>query len=164
VNYASIRTCDIANGDGVRVSLFVSGCTHHCPGCFNLEAQSFTYGAPFTPEVEDEILDACDKSFIAGLTILGGEPMEPVNQRGLLTLLRRFRARFGHSKTIWIYTGCVIEELRAPSGSRWRTEVTDEILSLIDVLVDGPFVMALRDPSLRFRGSSNQRILNLREK
>ncbi len=164
MNYASIRTCDIANGDGVRVSLFVSGCTHHCPGCFNLEAQSFTYGAPFTPEVEDEILDACDKSFIAGLTILGGEPMEPVNQRGLLTLLRRFRARFGHSKTIWIYTGCVIEELRAPSGSRWRTEVTDEILSLIDVLVDGPFVMALRDPSLRFRGSSNQRILNLREK
>jgi len=163
VNYASIRTCDIANGDGVRVSLFVSGCTHHCPGCFNLEAQSFTYGAPFTPEVEDEILDACDKSFIAGLTILGGEPMEPVNQRGLLTLLRRFRARFGHSKTIWIYTGCVIEELRAPSVSRWRTEVTDEILSLIDVLVDGPFVMALRDPSLRFRGSSNQRILNLRE-
>lgn len=164
MNYASIRTCDIANGDGVRVSLFVSGCTHHCPGCFNLEAQSFTYGAPFTPEVEDEILDACDKSFIAGLTILGGEPMEPVNQRGLLTLLRRFRARFGDSKTIWIYTGCVIEELRAPSGSRWRTEVTDEILSLIDVLVDGPFVMALRDPSLRFRGSSNQRILNLREK
>ena len=163
MNYASIRTCDIANGDGVRVSLFVSGCTHHCPGCFNLEAQSFTYGAPFTPEVEDEILDACDKSFIAGLTILGGEPMEPVNQRGLLTLLRRFRARFGHSKTIWIYTGCVIEELRAPSVSRWRTEVTDEILSLIDVLVDGPFVMALRDPSLRFRGSSNQRILNLRE-
>ncbi len=163
MNYASIRTCDIANGDGVRVSLFVSGCTHHCPGCFNLEAQSFTYGAPFTPEVEDEILDACDKSFIAGLTILGGEPMEPVNQRGLLTLLRRFRARFGDSKTIWIYTGCVIEELRAPSGSRWRTEVTDEILSLIDVLVDGPFVMALRDPSLRFRGSSNQRILNLRE-
>jgi anaerobic ribonucleoside-triphosphate reductase activating protein len=147
----------------VRVSLFVSGCTHHCPGCFNLEAQSFTYGAPFTPEVEDEILDACDKSFIAGLTILGGEPMEPVNQRGLLTLLRRFRARFGDSKTIWIYTGCVIEELRAPSVSRWRTEVTDEILSLIDVLVDGPFVMALRDPSLRFRGSSNQRILNLRE-
>ena len=95
MNYASLRTCDIANGDGVRVSLFVSGCTHHCPGCFNLEAQSFTYGAPFTPAVEDEILDACDKSFIAGLTVLGGEPMEPANQRGLLTLLRRFRARFG---------------------------------------------------------------------
>ena len=163
MNYASLRTCDIANGDGVRVSLFVSGCTHHCPGCFNLEAQSFTYGAPFTPQVEDEILDACDKPFISGLTVLGGEPMEPVNQRGLLTLLRRFRARFGNAKTIWIYTGCVIEELRAPSVSRWRTEVTDEILSLIDVLVDGPFVMALRDPSLKFRGSSNQRILHLRE-
>ncbi|MBR4353745.1 MAG: anaerobic ribonucleoside-triphosphate reductase activating protein [Kiritimatiellae bacterium] len=162
MNYASLRTCDIANGDGVRVSLFVSGCTHHCPGCFNLEAQSFTYGAPFTPAVEDEILDACDKSFIAGLTVLGGEPMEPANQRGLLTLLRRFRARFGDTKTIWIYTGCVIEELRAPSTSRWRTEVTDEILSVIDVLVDGPFVMALRDPSLKFRGSSNQRILQLR--
>ena len=94
--------------------------------------------------------------------MLGGEPMEPANQRGLLTLLRRFRARFGDAKTIWIYTGCVIEELRAPSTSRWRTEVTDEILSLIDVLVDGPFVMALRDPSLKFRGSSNQRILQLR--
>ena len=161
MNYASIRTCDIANGDGVRVSLFVSGCTHHCPGCFNLEAQSFTYGAPFTPEVEDEILDACDKSFIAGLTILGGEPMEPVNQRGILTLLRRFRARFGEKKTIWIYTGCVIEDLRR-EGSRWRTEVTDEILSIINVLVDGPFVMALRDPSLKFRGSSNQRSVELR--
>lgn len=162
MKYAALRTCDIANGDGVRVSLFVSGCTHHCPGCFNLEAQSFDYGAPFTAAVEDEILDACDKSYISGLTVLGGEPMEPQNQRGLLTLLRRFRARFGGSKTIWIYTGCVIEELRAPSVSRWRTEVTDEILSLIDILVDGPFVMALRDPSLKFRGSSNQRILSLR--
>ena len=161
MNYASIRTCDIANGDGVRVSLFVSGCTHHCPGCFNQEAQSFDYGAPFTPAVEDEILDACDKSFIAGLTVLGGEPMEPVNQRGLLTLLRHFRARFGEAKTIWIYTGCVIEDLRR-AGSRWRTEVTDEILSIINVLVDGPFVMALRDPSLRFRGSSNQRILEFK--
>ena len=162
MKYAALRTCDVANGDGVRVSLFVSGCTHHCPGCFNLEAQSFDYGAPFTAAVEDEILDACDKSYISGLTVLGGEPMEPQNQRGLLTLLRRFRARFGGSKTIWIYTGCVIEELRAPSVSRWRTEVTDEILSLIDILVDGPFVMALRDPSLKFRGSSNQRILSLR--
>jgi len=161
VKYASIRTCDIANGDGVRVSLFVSGCTHHCPGCFNQEAQSFDYGAPFTPAVEDEILDACDKPFIAGLTVLGGEPMEPVNQRGLLTLLRRFRARFGEAKTIWIYTGCVLEDLRR-EGSRWRTEVTDEILSIINVLVDGPFVMALRDPSLRFRGSSNQRILEFK--
>ena len=159
MNYASIRHCDIANGEGVRVSLFVSGCTHHCPGCFNLEAQSFTYGAPFTAEVEDEILDALDKSYIAGLTILGGEPMEPENQRGLLTFLRRFRARYNHEKNIWVYTGCVLNDLK--TETRWRTEVTDEILELIDVLVDGPFVMALRDPSLKFRGSSNQNIIEL---
>ncbi len=161
MNYASIRTCDIANGDGVRVSLFVSGCTHHCPGCFNAEAQDFGYGAPFTAAIEDEILDACDHSYISGLTILGGEPMEPENQSGILPLLRRFRQRYGNEKTIWIYTGCVIEDLRR-EGSRWRTGATDEILSLIDVLVDGPFVMALRDPSLKFRGSSNQRIIQLR--
>ncbi|MBQ4439864.1 MAG: anaerobic ribonucleoside-triphosphate reductase activating protein [Kiritimatiellae bacterium] len=160
MNYASIRTCDIANGDGVRVSLFVSGCTHHCPGCFNVEAQDFGYGAPFTAAVEDEILDACAHSYISGLTILGGEPMEPENQGGILPLLRRFRERYGREKTIWIYTGCVIEDLRR-EGSRWRTGCTDEILSLIDVLVDGPFVMALRDPSLKFRGSSNQRIIQL---
>ena len=114
MNYASIRTCDIANGEGVRVSLFVSGCTHHCRGCFNEEAQAFDYGEPFTREVEDSILTALEPGFIAGLTLLGGEPMEPENQRVLVPFLRRFRERFGATKTLWVYTGCVWEKL----GSR----------------------------------------------
>ena len=162
MNYASIRTCDIANGEGVRVSLFVSGCTHHCKGCFNEEAQAFDYGKPFTREVEDELLKALEPSFIAGLTLLGGEPMEPENQRALVPLLRRFRERFGATKTLWVYTGCVLEKDLLAS-SRWNVEVTDEFLRMTDVLVDGPFVEALKDISLKFRGSSNQRILNLRE-
>jgi len=158
MNYASIRTCDIANGEGVRVSLFVSGCTHHCPGCFNVEAQSFDYGKPFDRAVEDEILAALEPAFIAGMTLLGGEPMEPENQRVLVPFLRRFRERFGTAKTLWVYTGCVYEELR-DGASRWRTEVTDEMLALTDVLVDGPFVEAQKDISLAFRGSANQRVL-----
>ena len=160
MNYASIRTCDIANGEGVRVSLFVSGCTHHCKGCFNEAAWDFAYGEPFTKKTENEILAALEPDFIDGLTILGGEPMEPENQRALMPLLRRFREKFGDTKTLWIYTGCVLEtDLKAES--RWRTEVTDEMLSLTDVLVDGPFLEAKKDISLQFRGSSNQRILRL---
>ena len=165
MNYASIRTCDIANGEGVRVSLFVSGCTHRCPGCFNKEAQAFDYGLPFTRAIEDAILAALAPTQIAGLSLLGGEPMEPSNQRALVPFLRRFRARYGDAKTLWVYTGCVYEELKGGrvKGGRWRTEVTDEFLSLIDVLVDGPYIEALKDISLPFRGSSNQRILNLRK-
>ena len=145
----------------MRVSLFVSGCTHRCKGCFNEEAWDFSYGEPFTRETEDRLLAALAPSHIAGLTILGGEPMEPENQRALVPFLRRVRDRFGLSKTIWIYTGCILEsELKSPS--RWRTEDTDEILAMTDVLVDGRFVEALKDISLRFRGSSNQRILRLR--
>ena len=161
MNYASIRTCDIANGEGVRVSLFVSGCTHHCKGCFNEAAWDFAYGEPFTKKTENEILAALEPDFIDGLTLLGGEPMEPENQRALMPLLRRFREKFGDTKTLWIYTGCVLEtDLKAES--RWRTEVTDEMLSLTDVLVDGPFLEAKKDISLQFRGSSNQRIIHLR--
>ena len=161
MNYASIRTCDIANGEGVRVSLFVSGCTHHCKGCFNEAAWDFAYGEPFTKKTENEILAALEPDFIDGLTLLGGEPMEPENQRALMPLLRRFREKFGDAKTLWIYTGCVLEtDLKA--ASRWRTEVTDEMLSLADVLVDGPFLEAKKDISLQFRGSSNQRIIRLR--
>ncbi len=161
MNYASVRTCDIANGEGVRVSLFVSGCTHHCKGCFNEAAWDFAYGEPFTKKTENEILAALEPDFIDGLTILGGEPMEPENQRALMPLLRRFREKFGDAKTLWIYTGCVLEtDLKAES--RWRTEVTDEMLSLADVLVDGPFLEAKKDISLQFRGSSNQRIIRLR--
>ena len=161
MNYALIRTCDIANGEGVRVSLFVSGCTHHCKGCFNEAAWDFAYGEPFTKKTENEILSALEPDFIDGLTVLGGEPMEPENQRALMPLLRRFREKFGDAKTLWIYTGCVLEtDLKAES--RWRTEVTDEMLSLADVLVDGPFLEAKKDISLQFRGSSNQRIIHLR--
>ena len=174
MNYASIRTCDIANGEGVRVSLFVSGCTHKCKGCFNEEAQSFAYGKPFTQEVVDSLLEAIGKPYIAGLTLLGGEPMEPRNQEGLIEFLRAFRARWPREKgekTLWIYTGCVLESDLLPSADaagveymankRWRTRYTDEILAMTDVLVDGPFIESLKDISLKFRGSSNQRIIEL---
>ena len=162
MNYASIRKCDIANGEGVRVSLFVSGCTHRCKGCFNPDQWSFSYGQAFTAEVEDEILEALDQDFIDGLSILGGEPMESDNQRALVPFLRRMRKRFGATKNVWVYTGCELECLKGERGEcRWRCEMTDEFLSLIDVLVDGPFIEELKDISLRFRGSSNQRIIQL---
>ena len=163
MNYATIRNCDIANGEGVRVSLFVSGCTHHCKGCFNPDQWSFDYGEPFDEKAEDVVLGYLAPSYIAGLSILGGEPMEPENQRALVPFIRRLRDRFGLTKTIWVYTGCVLETHLKAEGSRWRTEVTDEMLELVDVLVDGPFVEELKDISLKFRGSSNQRIINLRE-
>ena len=161
MNYASIRTCDIANGEGVRVSLFVSGCTHHCPGCFNPEAQSFDYGEPFTAKTEAEIFAALEPGYIAGLTILGGEPLEPANQTALLPFLRRFRERFGDRKTLWVYTGCVLDPATMSlSPARFDLGATTrELLALVDTLVDGPFIEALKDISLRFRGSSNQRIL-----
>lgn len=164
MNYSGIIGCDIANGEGVRVSLFVSGCTHHCKGCFNRDTWDFAAGRPFTAKTEDFLLAELDPPWIAGLTLLGGDPMEPANQRALVPFLRRFRARFGDTKTIWCYTGCVLEQDLLPEAepSRWRTEVTDKFLALVDVLVDGPFIEALKDPSLKFRGSANQRILRLR--
>lgn len=159
MNYCEILTSDIANGDGVRVSLFVSGCTHHCKGCFNTSTWDFAAGRPFTRATEDLILAELNHPWIAGLTLLGGDPMEPANQRALVPFLRRVRAEVP-GKTVWCYTGCVYErDLLAPS--RWRTDVTDEFLSLVDVLVDGPFIEELKDVSLRFRGSANQRILHL---
>ena len=163
MNYATIRNCDIANGEGVRVSLFVSGCTHHCKGCFNPDQWSFDYGEPFDEKAEDVVLGYLAPSYIAGLSILGGEPMEPENQRALVPFIRRLRDRFGLAKTIWVYTGCVLETHLKADGSRWRTEVTDEFLSLIDVLVDGPFVEEKKDISLKFRGSSNQRIIDMKK-
>ena len=167
MNYASIRTCDIANGEGVRVTLFVSGCTHHCKGCFNPDQWDFNYGEPFTREVEDRILGLLDQSFISGLSILGGEPMEPSNQRALVPFLRRFREKFGDTKNLWVYTRCVLDtETFSLQPSTFNLEgTTKEFLRMIDVLVDGPFVEELKDISLQFRGSSNQRILRLeREK
>ena len=157
--YGEIKHCDIANGEGVRVTLFVSGCTNRCPHCFQPQTWAFDYGQPFTAETEEALLDLLSPDYISGLTLLGGEPFEPENQRALLPFLRRVRARHP-GKTIWSYTGFTYEELLTP-GSHPRCEATDEMLSLLDVLVDGRYVDELKDISLRFRGSSNQRLIDL---
>ncbi|BAK98278.1 anaerobic ribonucleoside-triphosphate reductase activating protein [Oscillibacter valericigenes Sjm18-20] len=158
MNYANIKTCDIANGVGVRTSLFVSGCTHHCPGCFNAPAQDFRYGKPFTRETEDFLLAELGKTYVAGLTLLGGEPFEPENQRALLPFVRRVRTECP-GKTVWAFSGYTWEELTGES--RAHCEVTDALVSLVDVLVDGEFVEAQKDISLRFRGSANQRLIDV---
>lgn len=160
MNYATIKWADVANGPGVRVSLFVSGCTHHCPGCFNEEAWDFCYGQPFTREVEDKIIEALDHPYIKGLSLLGGEPFEPANQEALLPFLRRVKERYP-DKSIWCYSGYTLDVDLWGEG-RARCEYTDEILSLLDVLVDGEFVEDKKELSLRFRGSSNQRILDVK--
>lgn len=159
MNYAEIKKTDIANGTGVRVSLFVSGCTHHCEGCFNAVAWDFHYGKEFTEQTEEELLQALKPGFIAGLTLLGGEPFEPENQRRLVPFLKKVRSLYPE-KSIWCYTGYLLDK-ELLLESRARCEVTDEMLSLLDVLVDGKFVLAQKDISLRFRGSSNQRIIDL---
>ena len=156
--YSVIKPVDIADGIGVRVSLFVSGCTHHCKGCFQPQTWAFDYGQPYTKETEEQLLSLLAPSYIRGLTLLGGEPMEPDNQRALLSLLRRVREELPQ-KDIWCYSGYTLEELKG--DSRARCEVTDEMLSLIDVLVDGEFVMAQKDIRLRFRGSANQRLIDM---
>ena len=161
MNYAAIKKFDIADGPGVRVSLFVSGCTHHCKECFQPETWSFEYGQPFTRETEDELIEALGKEFIAGLTLLGGEPFEPQNQRALVPFLRRVRGTCP-SRNIWSYTGYTLEtDLLSPS--RARCEVTDEMLSMIDVLVDGEFILEKKYIRLRFRGSENQRLIDLNQ-
>ena len=161
MNYATIKPLDVANGEGIRVSLFVSGCTHHCPECFNSEAWDFNYGEPYTDEVEEKILTLLGKPMIQGLSLLGGEPFEPCNQRVLVGLLRKAKERYPE-KTVWCYSGYVYDkELKAPS--RARCEVTDEMLSMIDVLVDGRFEKDKKNLNLRFRGSTNQRVLDLKE-
>ena len=162
MNYANIKKYDIADGPGVRVSLFVSGCRHHCKGCFNSEAWDFEYGRPYTAETEAEILEALKPGYIAGLTLLGGEPFEPGNQAELVKLLRKVRETYPE-KSIWSYTGFVYDKDLVPGG-RAYTDVTDEMLSYLDVLVDGPFVEELKDITLQFRGSSNQRILEMSKK
>ena len=159
--YGEIKNCDIANGIGVRVTLFVSGCTNHCEHCFQPETWDFHYGQPFTEETEETVLRLLEPAYINGLTLLGGEPFEPENQRALLPFLRRVRAEHPE-KTIWAYSGFTLEELRQ-EGSHPRCEVTDDVLDLVDVLVDGRFVEAKKDISLRFRGSSNQRIIDLKK-
>ena len=161
MNYAEIKHSDIANGEGVRTSLFVSGCRRGCPFCFNEVAWDFNAGRPFTDEVADGIIESLEPFYVDGLTVLGGEPMEPENQAGLVGFLERVRDRFprGCGKTIWCYTGDTLDELM--EGARHHTEATDRLLDCIDVLVDGPYVHKLHDISLRFRGSSNQRVIDL---
>lgn len=159
MNYATIKYCDIANGEGVRTSLFVSGCRRHCPNCFNAVAWDFGYGAPFTKEVRNEILESLAPGYINGLSLLGGEPFEPENQPGLLELSRRIRAAYPE-KSIWSFTGYLFDrDILAKKLGPW--EVTQELLSYLDVLVDGPFVANLKNLNLRFRGSSNQRLIDV---
>lgn len=160
MNYCNVKPWDIADGIGVRVSLFVSGCTHRCRGCFQPETWDFDFGEPFTREVEDHLMECLSHEYIDGLTLLGGEPFEPANQRGLLPFLRRLRSELSE-KTIWSYSGYTWEELTGQTESRCRCEVTDEMLSMLDILVDGEFVETLRDITLRFRGSRNQRIIEV---
>lgn len=157
--YGQIKNCDIANGEGVRVTLFVSGCTNRCEGCFQPETWDFSYGQPYTERTQAQILSWLAPSYIQGLTLLGGEPFEPENQRALLPLLRAVRERYP-GKDVWAFTGFTLEQLLR-EGSHPRCEVTDELLTWIDVLVDGPFVLAKKNLRLRFRGSENQRILDL---
>lgn len=168
MNYGEIKKTDIANGTGVRVSLFVSGCTHHCKGCFNPETWNFEYGNPFTKEVEEELLRALAPTHICGLTLLGGEPMEPVNQKALVPFLKKVKEQFPN-KTIWCYTGYTLErdllgncEDDLGRCGRAKCEVTDVFLSYLDVLVDGKFEIDKKDIRLKFRGSSNQRIIDVK--
>ena len=159
MNYATIKFYDVANGTGVRVSLFVSGCRHHCKGCFNAETWDFSYGEPYTQETEDSIIDGLKPDYITGLSLLGGEPFEPENQPALTALLRRVKTQLPE-KTVWCYTGYTYDADLAEGVSVF-TDVTREMLSYIDILVDGEFIEEQRDLTLRFRGSRNQRILTL---
>lgn len=159
MNYAEIKNCDIANGPGVRVSLFVSGCTHHCPGCFNQVAWDFDYGQPFTQQTIDEILKLLAPRYIKGLTLLGGEPFEPENQLAVVELLRQIKSKYPE-KTIWAFSGYLFDRDILP-GHLGDPEITREYLGYLDVLVDGPFVEAKKNLSLRFRGSENQRIIDV---
>ena len=158
MNYADIRPIDVANGPGIRVSVFVSGCTHACPGCFNPEAWDFAYGQPFTQQEARQVLQALEKPYIRGLSLLGGEPFHPKNQKTVLELVRQVRERLPQ-KDIWCYTGYLFEDLAAGTVGLY----SQALLAQLDVLVDGPFVAALKNLDLQFRGSSNQRILLVRQ-
>lgn len=161
MNYAAIKKCDIANGTGVRTSLFVSGCRHHCKGCFQPETWDFDFGNEFTPEIENDIIESLTPDYIEGLTLLGGEPFEPENQRVLVKFLKRVREVYP-DKSIWCYSGYLFDE-ELLKDSKARCEVTDEMLSYIDVLVDGEFVLEKKNIMLKFRGSENQRIIDVKK-
>ncbi len=159
--YAAIKKSDIANGEGIRTTLFVSGCRNRCKNCFQPETWACDYGAPFTDEVADEIFKTFENPVVKGLTVLGGEPMEPENQRGLLPFLSEFKARFPN-KTVWLYTGNLYEELTGEPGSHPKClDITSELLSLVDILVDGRYIDERRSIGLRFRGSDNQRVIDM---
>ena len=159
MNYATIKNCDIANGPGVRISLFVSGCTHHCKGCFNEVAWDFDYGQPFTQETIDMILDMMKPSYIKGITLLGGEPFEPSNQPALVELLRQVKKAYP-DKSVWAFSGYLFDK-DICAGRLGDPEITKEFLSYLEVLVDGRFVEEKKNLSLRFRGSSNQRVIHV---
>ena len=161
MNYAEIKNLDIANGPGLRVSLFVSGCTHHCKGCFNPESWDFNYGQPFTEATETELLKLLENEHIRGLSLLGGEPFEPANQIVLAPFLQKVKAQFP-KKDIWCYSGYNFEQDML-TGNLGPWEITEQMLNCIDVLVDGEFVIALKNPNLRFRGSANQRVILVQE-
>ena len=161
MNYASIKNCDVANGEGVRISLFVSGCTHHCKNCFNFEAWDFNYGQLFDEKAEKQILDLLAPDYIAGLTLLGGEPMEPANQKALLPFIQKVRALYPH-KTIWCYSGYLFDAQIMEQMTK-TYDFTLPLVQLFDVMVDGKYVDELHDLSLRFRGSSNQRIIDVQK-
>ncbi|MBQ8320878.1 MAG: anaerobic ribonucleoside-triphosphate reductase activating protein [Clostridia bacterium] len=161
--YGAIKKSDIANGEGIRTTLFVSGCRNRCNGCFQPETWAFDYGAPFTDTVAEEIFKTFENPVLRGLTILGGEPMEPENQVGLLPFLREFKRRFP-DKTVWLYTGNLYEELTGDAGSHEKAlDITAELLSYVDILVDGRFIEEKKSLGLRFRGSSNQRIIDMKK-
>lgn len=160
MNYCEIKNCDIANGPGVRITLFVSGCRNHCPGCFQPQTWDFDFGHPFDSETEERVLRMLEPSYIRGITVLGGEPFEPENQPALLALLSTVRKRFP-AKDVWIFTGFTWEELHS-SECRAYTAVTEELISAADVIVDGRFVEEKKNIRLRFRGSENQRIIDVR--
>lgn len=157
--YGNIMNCDVANGEGVRITLFVSGCRRHCKGCFNQNTWDFKYGKPFDQTTKQELLDLLNQPFIQGLTILGGEPMEPENQPTIKDLIKTIKSTMP-DKDIWLYSGFTLEELRNENNPV-HTKNTNDILNNIDVLVDGPFEKTLKNPSLKFRGSENQRIIHL---
>ncbi len=162
MNYGQVFYADTANGIGCRISLFVSGCTHHCQECFNQETWDFQYGVPFDREAEDDIIAHLKPAYIDGLSLLGGEPMEPSNQRALRPFLERVKEECPGA-TVWIYSGYTWEELTDPEDRRCHTEDTDRILGMTDILVDGEFRRELKDIRLRFRGSANQRIIDVRK-
>ncbi len=161
MNYAAIKKFDIANGEGIRTSLFVSGCTNRCKNCFQPETWSFDFGEPFDKAAEDMILATFENSSVRGMTILGGEPMEPSNQRGLLPFVKKFKEQYP-DKTLWLYTGNLYEELMGECGEHPKhLDITAELLSYVDILVDGRFEEEKKSLGLRFRGSSNQRIIDM---